>query len=363
MSSHKKNLQEILKSLLLSRITGEELRQVVDHFLRRELANPQHSGLGRERILDIIQDSLIAFKKAPFTKSEKEPDYAKYFERVVASKFCDCFRKEPDANIYSRVKNILKTPVFVRASSGAINANSTIHWETAYWQPAQWEGVAERMRSDVFDALASKAVTFAEAGIPLKTSLGDSVMVKDEELSARMLFLFEEAFVHFGKRLAMRAADIKEVICQNLWIVPRNPTSYSNDSPDQGDSDEPERPGILENIGEMPHNHLAFLDLEDKIEHWIRDQSEILKLWLLYQRCLNEKTGTPKLEVELKKFPDLPQRGHSMLNKELNGLAEVLFSKEIDLNFDGAREVVIQVLGKYFSRFYKPADSKENSNV
>ena len=76
---------------------------------------------------------------------------------------------------------------------------------------------------------------------------------------------------------------------------------------------------------------------------------------MLYMRAIAPKAGVLILEKELlKTYPKIAQIHHSRLAQKWHETAELVkkwMQESIDLSFCGARDVVVDVLGKHFSKF------------
>jgi len=344
-------LNTLIGDLVRGNISDKGFQILVDHYGRQ--CAKKYAMVPEGTRDDLLDENFIAMTNSPVTNKGGDVNFKAYFEMALSRKFADYFRKQPDGILYRRIKGLLQTPAFRR--TGPAHHAAKISWEMAFWQPASWPLDAIKARQQDLDELQHHAVSFCEAGIEITTRKDTSVLVRDGSLAAYMLYLFGLTAEHLGAPMALRAADLKEIICHQLWIAPRD--CASNESKET-DEEGQEIPSEVDRLGCMIPDPYAVLDLERRLVRAVRDEKTVLHMWLLYKRAIDPAVGTPRLETEIKTFTNLPAVGHETLNKRLHELPGILATNGIELDFEGANDVVAHVLGRFFGRFRRAANAE-----
>jgi len=344
----KKSVHDALQALSHGKMTSDQLQDVVDWARSKIRRSGKYSGLDSDTIDHIIQGALKDFSQAPLTKLNKEPNYGAYFTTTLHSALADHYRKQPDGRIYTLLKEILQTELFCNNKR---TEGKKIRWEYVRWYPSEWDN-AEPIDQEQLSYLLQAGVSFGEAGIEPIDVGKKKARFRKEPLAAYVLHLFSFAEQQFS-RLSFKISELKEIICTKLWIVPRDPTSVSDRSTNNGDSASEQ--DLVDRLGDAPIETVEILHLEYELQKMLKNDPLDLRLWLLYKWTEDPNKGFELLAEELKMYKALPQKGkstlHAMRSNELSVVYKELAHNDVDLSVDGSLDVIEQVLGRHFRQY------------
>lgn len=363
---------KILSNIRRRCVSQSELDRLADWSLG--YARYHYPTLPEDAAEDCFQEAVGDFYKARITNEGPETNYESYYRRVLASKCSDYFRSLGDTYVLNRVKAVLAEGPFTIWGKPA---QRQPEWRIDFWVPDGWGDEARAGDHRQVHELQVAEASFADAGIRARETKSGRFLIHTDQLLAYVLHLFALGERLYGRRIALRAEDIKDIICDKMWIVPIVPASTENrsaggpprdvveeatrtahQSPDGVSSDS------RRNVNGPEETCAKALQLEFALRRGLADDGLDIRLWLLYMKARYmrgrfEDRTFAKLENDLKRFPQLPEHKRQSLNNYSHKLAQWMSGNEVDIGFEGSLDVVLEVLEHHFGPMEQPVPEDE----
>ena len=234
-------IEEIISRLGKKKITQSDFTQLLKYAKSISLKKyPTINEYDREEIVgSVLKSTFFALSSAQIENANRHA----YFLRILHSKFCDYFRKQPDASIFRQIQAVLNGDIFVSQPKNQTN------WSFRWWRPAQWKKPAQKAGADIIETLLNNLATFSEADIEINLSEKKGFSLPEESIIAYLLYTYSYSEDFFGQRLAFRAEDLKHIIESRLWMVSRiNPSIDYEESSNKEKYDWPDQ-ATVGNLG------------------------------------------------------------------------------------------------------------------
>jgi hypothetical protein len=346
-------LQEIFEKFFASKITQKELDRLLSHYT--PLYRMKYKSLSEEDIQGSILEALVQFKKAPITNSLKKINLAGYFSETLNNAFSNEFRKLPDANLFSRIKGVLKDKKAAYRRPFH-NGDAKTNWVLDSWQPANWKENVSCISDQELLELDAQASSMEELQITVieqaEDSKKDSCLVHTGDIQKYIDHLFELSKSIFIGGRSLRATDLKQIVCNKLWMIPVYPASYLYETSVDGEEDEDLRP--WEKIPDEKKEFSGSMDLTNLLRESIERNRKDYKLWLLFKMAENPESSLSELVEEQNFSPGIKKLQKSAIDNKKKELLEFITMNHINLEEQGARDIILTILGNHFER---------NSNV